>query len=715
MTDKTNDKKLKNGNGANHLSKNAQELLKLLKKEDQSFRKLSEIFNVSSDHISDLAEGLCNVGYDVKSYEKDGVVYLHLVRDEEVGVDSTIPISLTNHKFKVAIISEMRMGTYQSQVSLAHWMYKEIFEREGVDFVICAGGMTFGQPTPTMMPDIFKGDPENPKILTDYVIKHFPKSKNFKTYVIASQRELASKTKAGINLIKTITSAREDLSYAGDLEQTFDVRGVRIKVMSAWDDNSPKGVSYGLQKIVDSVSDSPAPHIIVAAGTHKRSELPDYGEHGIYVYSVASMHTQMRRQFRKGVRPRVGCLILELEFNKDWTFDLNKGLKAHHINLDDYTTKYDCFAGIDDFKSVKLSSGTRKVLEWFVNERVITEGELSRRLNKSKQFVKKVVALLEKRLKVKIPLSVDSKRYEFPKIEKASFKSLALKYEDVFRFLTKEGGGACTHYGSAHDLPEVVNQAFKDAAGLGVRRMFHAGDFTEGPAASGYRGHQNDVKFADIDGLEDYTFSKWPRVKVKNDPKHPMMQTIMTRDENGRPSYQEILATKEGEVWLQTDTIDGNHDCWAKQVIGHRPVRSLALGMPELLRYLGPKDGNISMDGAVVFEGVYNRLTHGDGGLGYTISTKLQKHIASHRRRGAGKALPTVLWLGNWHVGYLLFEDELGLLLPCFKSEDEFHLRKDLVSWVGLYVVELYGDNHGGLTRVVSDYLNYRHMAVVNK
>jgi hypothetical protein len=308
------------------------------------------------------------------------------------------------------------MGAYQSQISMTHWIYKEIFERENVDCVMVVGGLTFGQPTPTMMPDVFKGDPRNPKVLTDYVIKHFPKTKSFKTYIISSSRELASKTKDGINLIKTIASAREDLSYVGDLEQTFDFHGVRIKIMSPWDDNSPKGASYGLQKIVDNVSDKQPPHIIVAGGMHKRSELPDYGEHAIYVYSVPSLHSQMRRQFRRGVRPRLGCLILELEFGKDWSFDMNKGLKAHHISLDPYERRNDCFAGIENLNTSGFSNGLRKVLEWFVNERIIAEGELSRRLNKSKEFVKKLVALLEKKLKVKIPLSPDSKRYEFPKI-----------------------------------------------------------------------------------------------------------------------------------------------------------------------------------------------------------------------------------------------------------------------------------------------------------
>ncbi len=656
---------------------------------------------------------MCKIGYDVRTYVRDGEDYLTLARSEEIGLDA-IPITLNNRKMKIAFISELRIGAYQAQMSMTHWLYKEVFEREGVDFVVVAGGLTIGQPTATLMPDILKGNPKVPKVLADYAIKHFPESKNFKTYIVSSRRELTAKTKDGANLLNMIADARDDLAFVGDLEKTFDVRGLRIKVVCPWDDNSPKGVSYGLQKIVDNISDSPAPHIIVCGGVHTRCELPDYGEDGIYVFGVPSLHSQMRRQLRKGVKPRLGCLILELEFNKDWSFDINKGLRSHFINLDAYSKKNDCLADLEDIATDDLTNTQNQILRWFVEENVIAEGELSRRLNNSKDSVRKIIDDINKKAKINIQISKSSKRYEFPKIEKTKFHPLALKYSEVFRFLTKEGGIACTHYGSQHDLPEVVQLAYKEAASAGVRRIFHAGDVTEGPGASGYRGHQNDVKFPDTDSLEDYAVIRWPRVLIKVDPKNPLIKTVMSLNGKGQPIYQEVMV-KDDECFLQTDIIDGNHDCWAKQTLGHRPVRSLALRMPELLRYLGPNDGSISMDGAVTFDGVYHRLTHGDGGLGYTISTKLQKHISSHRRRGVSKGKPTVLWFGNWHTNFILFEDELGVLLACFKSEDEFHLRKDLVSWVGMNIVELFGDSQNHLTRVVAEYRNYRNLTAMNK
>ena len=712
----------KKGNGTrNGVSDNAQKLLKLFKEGDKSFSEIADRLGVSTKGVAELAEELCENGYDVSTYEKDEEECLHLGKAEEVD-EEAIPFELTGQKMKIMIISEPRMGAYQSQISMLHWLYKEVGEREGIDFAIVAGGLTVGLPTATLAPDIFKGDAKKHKVLTDYVTQHFPRTKKFKTYLISNRRELAAKMERGVNILKTVAEKRDDLAYFGDLSKTFDVRGVRIKIVSAWDDNSPKGLSYGLQKIVDNLSEDPAPHIIVAGGMHERCELSDYGENGIAIFGVPSLHTQMKRQLRRGVRPRLGCLILELDFNK-LEFDksgallnLNKGLSAHHINLDKYAQKNDCYLTASDLDTHALKKSERKILKWFVKETAISEGELSRRLNKNKATVNKMVARLEKKTGLKIPLSTEGKRFVFPQVEKTKFKPMPYSYGDVFRFLTKEAGLACTHYGSNQELPDVIRMAYQRAADDGVRRVFHAGDTTEGPAASGYRGHQYDVKFSRMDELEDHTVKEWPRVKVKVDPKHPYLQTSMsTEKETGRPIYKEEWV-KEGEVYLQTDIIDGNHDAWAETAIGHKPVRSLALRMPDLLRYLGPADGNISMDGAIVFEGVYNRLTHGGGGLGYTISSKLQKHIASHRRRAVERDKPTVLWFGNWHTNFILFRDELGILLASFKSEDGFHIRLDLVSWIGMNIVGLYSDKDGRyLTRVVSNYCNYRHLGVLNK
>ncbi len=684
------------------LPEKARQLLIFLKKEKNSINELSKALDLSSQAVRDLAEDLSTKGYDIrvgrngkdqKRVSRGEDQILTLVRSGEDVFQDALPISVVNKKYKIGLISEIRMGAKQSQISLLHWIYKEVFEREGVDFAVVAGGLVVGKTTPTLAPDVIKSDPNE---LVAYVVNHFPKSNKFKTYVVSGRSELSWKDKDGFDIATAICEKREDLFKAGDLERTFDVKGVRVKVMSPFDDNAPQGVSYGPQKIADNLRDDPMPQILVIGGIHRRSRIP--GRNGMCVETVPSLHTQMRRQARKGVAPRVGYTILELKFNSDWSFDPAAGLRASLNSLDAYVNPQDCY-GVDFSLADKLDDVSKKVLQWFAREPILSEGELSRRLGQSKESVRKVIAALSA-CGYNIPFKSDTKRYEFEMKEKEKFLPSPMKYEEVYQFKTKEAEVSDTHLGSKHDLPEVFQRAYKDAAELGVRRVFNPGDVTDGPGSTGYRGHQNDVKFAGLDDLEDYAVSKWPRVRIKVDPNRPIMVTKLVYNEEGKFTYQEELI-KEGEVWLQTDAIDGNHDEWTYRQNGHSIVRALAARLPEHIRYLG------LLQGAAAVDGIYHRVIHPRGGGGYTLSFRLEKHMAAVRQRGETN-LPTVVYLGHWHTAYLLFDQRLGMVVPCIKDEDEFHVVLALLPFVGMFVTEVYTNQKGDvMTRVISAYKNY--------
>ncbi len=687
---------------AEGLSDKARQLLLLLKKQKKPVTDLSKEMNISSQAVRDLAEELSNKGYDIRvghngkdqkrvSRGEDQV--LNLVRGGEDIVQDALPISVVNKTYKIGLISEIRMGAKQSQISLAHWIYKEVFEREGIDFAVVAGGLVVGKTTPTLAPDVIKSDPNE---LVEYVVKHFPQSKKFKTYVVSGRSELSWKDKDGFDIVSAICEQREDLFKAGDLERTFDVKGVRVKVMSPFDDNAPQGVSYGPQKIADNLRDDPMPQILVIGGTHRRSRIPVYN--GMYVETVPSLHTQMRRQARKGVAPRIGYTILELKFNPDWSFNPTTGLRVSLNSLDAYVNPQDCF-GVDLSKADKLDDVAKKVLEWFVREQILSEGELSRRLGQSKESVRKVVEAL-KGCGYNIPFKADTKRYEFEMQEKEKFSPSSMKYEEVYQFKTKEAEVSDTHLGNKKDLPEVFQKAYKDAAELGVRRVYNPGDVTDGPGSTGYRGHQNDVKFVGLDDLEDYVVAKWPKVKIKVDPRRPILVTRLVYNEEGKFTYKEELV-KEGEIWLQTDAIDGNHDEWTYKQSGHSIVRALAARLPEHIRYLG------FLHGATAVDGIYHKVIHPRGGGGYALSFRLEKHMAALRKRGETD-LPTVVYLGHWHTAYLLFDQRLGMVVPCIKDEDEFHVILALIPLIGMFVSEVYTNQKGDMmTRVVSEYKDY--------
>ncbi len=689
-----------------------QEMLRLIKKKKRvSVAWLSEHFGISKSLTVSLVKKLSKKGHNITLSEGEGrskFVQLNLSEDGEFRND-TINIKDAGEHIRIGFIAEPRFGSLQCQNSLLHWIYKEIFERHDVNFVVVAGGLIAGKPTPTIAPDVFLKEPEE---VAEYVFKHFPKTRKFKTYIVAGKRDLSFQAKDGFNIMNAICE-RDDLAHAGALEAIFNVRGVKIKVMSPYDDNSPQGISYGPQKNAEKTSDNF--NIMVFGGTHERSEIPGYGQENSLLVTVPSLHTQMRRQARKGLRPKLGCTIIDLHFKEKgegWSIDLDKDVEVRHFNLDNYAVSNDWSVTSKDFESCGLSELEFKVVNWLIDERGLSGGEISRRLDMSKNDVKKLISgIREKNPVLNITINQASKRYVFPPILKNKFSPIPIKYDDVFISKTKEVSMACTHFGSKEDMPDVVAKAFEDAVIDGVRAIYIAGDITEGPGASGYRGHQFDVRCPTLDELEDYTIAKFPKVKLKVDPARPIVKPELRYDDEGKPYYEEVIV-KDGDMYIPVYIINGNHDAWANNSVGHSIARTLAMRMPERVCFIGSRDGSITQQGSRVVDGVYHSLIHGSGGIGYAMSQKLQKFVSAMRRKKEGIGFPRVLHAGNWHLAYLLFQEELGLLCASFKYGDEFHETHGLVSWIGMYVVEIFADKQGNLTQVVASYKNYRQYAL---
>lgn len=679
------------------------------KKFDKSEDALAKALNTSIQDMLNIAEKLNVKGFNIHVIDKKGngkdtkrELTLCTASDSDES-EEAIPIAVANKKFKIAFLSEIRMGSKQAQISLLHWLYNVVFPKEDIDFVVVIGGLVMGKPTATTEPDALLTDAEE---MVNYAVECFPRSKKFKTYIVSGRGELSWRVKDGIDIVSAICNKRDDLRKAGELEKSFDVKGIRIKTMSAWDDNSPKAVSYGPQKIANALKDDLKPTLLVFGGLHRRSRLPKYN--GMFIETVPSLHKRMMRQGRRGVEPRIGYTIAELTFGDNWSFDPSLGLKVYLNALDQYAVSNDVY-DINVSKAANLDDVSKQVLGWFVKEHIISAGDLSRRLKMGKEGVAAIIKKLAS-CGIKIPFKDDTKRYELQVSVKLKFAPPPLKYEDVYIFATKEASVSDNHSGSKKELPAIFKQAYQDAASAGVRRMYHPGDVTDGPAASGYRGHQFDVIDSDLDGMENRAVANWPQVKIKVDPKKPIMVTEMVNNTDGTISYPTKMEKSQKEVWLQTDVIEGNHDAWAWKSIGHLIVRMLAIRLPHLLRYLG------SMYGSVVVDGIYHKLIHPDGGMGYSLSPQVEKHLKLIRESGESGGLPAIAYLGHFHSSFMLFDERVGILVPCLKAPDEFLETHAMLPSMGMFINEVFTDKEGKkITRIISEYRDYFPMYLKSK
>ena len=669
---------------------------------------LAENLKTSKRDIIDIARRLSNKGYALEIRERDGVITL--VREGQM-LPEFISVEDAARHFKILFFSELRAGAKQSQMSLVHWIYEHIVKPEGIKLAVSVGGLVAGRPTKSVAMDLFKLTPQDQ---ADWVVQHFPKSDTCKTYVVSGRREETWRGQKGFDVVRAICANRDDMVWAGDFERTFKVRDVLIKVMTPWDDNAPIGKSYGPQTNSENLTDDPFPDIVIYGATHTRQDIPAW-VNGAHVYTVPSLHKQMKRQRNRKVSPRIGCFMLELFFDKNWKLERHRG---HHINLNfpELVRDSDHLKGFDDLDTAELvrcivDEGEREQVltilkELFDGESGLSKGELSRRLKVSRKTIdQRLNQLSECGFEFDIP--AHTKHVVVTRVEKDVFQAPAVDPSDIFRWKTRESNISDTHFGSTQELPELVALAYKEAAAARVRRMFHAGDHSDGAGGVGYRGHLHDVKMTRSDDMEDHEFACWPQVKVKLDSAEPpVLQTRLIQNPDGSIGYEEYWV-HTGEAVLQTELIDGNHDGWGENSIGHCAGRALAFRLPDHIRYLG------SQSGTVVVDGVYYQLLHPRGGLGYTLSTKLQgRYAPAMRKRGEGAGLPKVLKAGNYHVAYAMLDDDIDMEYdPCYKWEDQFHVTLGLVSWIGMWIVERYAHPSGKWSRVIREYRNHFPLA----
>lgn len=666
-------KRKKNGD---NFSEQESKLLDLLpKKDEHDVGDLSEALGVSSEEIIRIAASLEGGGYRITYDGARNVI--RLVGENENGEIKYPDIGKVLNHFKVAFITDTRMGAKQEQMSLLNGVYR-LFARLGVSFVVHAGNVVVGKPDSgkplnSISHDTFLRSSEEQR---DFVLKHFPRlGKKIKTYMVAGRRDLTFRGRQAYSIIQDICRRRKDLVYWGDKERTFEVRGLKFKVINPYDDNGPMGKSYGVQQIAKSIDnpDNPHPDILVVAGMHRFGLIPDYWNDGRGdVYFIASMHAQMARQRNKRapVRPDIGVLILDIDFNEIDDKGRPKIIPTGY-NLNPYAdySETEHLEPYPESPDGDLSPDESKILERIhESEFGVTIGALSRHLKSNRKKIEKSIKHL-KELGHPIEVPEDIKRVIIKRVLREKFPTTEIEIVREVEF----GDLSDTHLTSTHQQIGLLRRTYVTFGERSIKVVFHAGDVSDGPPSSGYRGHGRDVVLGNSDDILDYMVSKYPRVGISGERS---------------PST--------------THMIGGNHDAWWITAGGLDVIKAFASRRRDI-KYLG------SEYGSVVIDGMYHYLLHPRGGAGDTISQKIEKFMDRARNlRSKGRGYPRVFSLGNWHRAFVMFDqDILGFLVPCLKSEDSFHTTLALVPKLGFWITKVGLDKAENIISFSPEYFGF--------
>lgn len=665
--------------------------LKRLQKGPWNIPDIAQEFDTSEEDAVGIIDSLYRRGYDIVHERDTKRVYLSSDPNQltalriDAGENGESKKEILRHTRKIGVIHGTVLGSKYSNPTLLYTVYKK-FEEEGVDFVIHLGDVVTGRLVRKREGESFL--PPDPEIQGDYVLRHFPKSKFFKTYMISGTRDLTFKSRKGfvINLVRRVCSddSRPDMVYRGDLSATFYVRGVRIEAINPGDDYAPYSKSYPLQNIItgliseeESFSTQDDESVVaLVGGSHVYDRIKSGNIHGILVPSLQSQTPYQKGKRKRGSGPLLGACIIELDFDDNWKLKSEQGrsgIKVRLLKLKKYQRKNDYRAQISISKA--LSENATKVLG-FLDAQPRTEGEISRAFKMHKDKVWSVIKELgDHGYKILTPEDAeqaDTKQFALKHLPASHFKPLSLK--DLFVERHKAGFCSDTHFGSQDQLYSLVSRFYEICEEEKVEAVFHCGDWSAGDF-----NHPANIFKVFIPGAEGqmrFLTDHYPR--LKGDKK--------------------------------TVGVDGNHDTQHGSKKGMDVLKNLFMKNRADIVYLG-HDVGVAKLGKLNIE-----LLHPAGGAGYALSYKGQNIIESEirlNRARRNKDKIHVLALGNWHVfNEQVHSEAIVICVPCFQQQTADYMKpKGLDPWIGGLICEFITDVDGYVTEFASEFMDMAHMA----
>lgn len=307
-------------------------------------RTLRKPYGVSKEYVYTLLDALQKKGFAVSidDARKEAILDTSDVAKQFTTLELE---PLYQHRIRLGFISDTHLGSKYQQLTLLKTAY-EILKAETVDFVIHHGDAVDGI-------NMYRGQTheiflQGADDQGEYMVRNYPHSDEFKTYIITGSHDLSFKKAAGYNVIEAVCKERNDLVYKGDIgAHTFKIKNLAFDILHP-SGGVPYAKSYRIQKIIEgALGDiisrirltkdvTTIPHFVSMGHLHIMCYTPHIGIKGFMVPCFQSQTPYLKA---KGLMPEVGFLILNVECDDEW--NINKITIDHHdlgayVKEDDY-------------------------------------------------------------------------------------------------------------------------------------------------------------------------------------------------------------------------------------------------------------------------------------------------------------------------------------------------------------------------------------------
>lgn len=178
---------------------------------------------------------------------------------------------LEGETFRFGIVSDTHFGSKYSQITWLHSFYK-ILEDRGIKTCFHAGDLSDGNGTHYLgqLHEMHIVGADN---LRNFIVDHYPRFKDGKTYAISGWHDLDLYVKEGYDLLENVAKEREDFIYLGQNDATFELGGRKIYLLHPAG-GTAYALSYHIQKLVEGFDSGEKPHIAIVGHYHRSEFIP---------------------------------------------------------------------------------------------------------------------------------------------------------------------------------------------------------------------------------------------------------------------------------------------------------------------------------------------------------------------------------------------------------------------------------------------------------
>lgn len=280
-----------------------------LVKNDITVNELSTKLGVSTGEILGLVELANTYGIEIATHctaGEIGEIILTKVPKRKVEKVNKPPKEELNHT-QIAVVSDTHLGNVRQQLHLLNKVYEEV-ERREITIVLHCGDLIDG--------DYRKIRPEQEKYIflrgfdefAGYVAEYYPRITGTKTYSILGSHDETLYKNGGASLQKWIPQVRDDMIFLGQDRGDIEINKVKITLEHPGDGSS-YGLSYKLQKRIESLEAGDKPRILLVGHYHKNYYSCYRNVHGILVPCLCDMTPF---QMKKGISNVMGAYFLDI-------------------------------------------------------------------------------------------------------------------------------------------------------------------------------------------------------------------------------------------------------------------------------------------------------------------------------------------------------------------------------------------------------------------